>query len=128
MRVTARNIRVVKKRTLLSAYRDVDYPQEMPFYLYGRQDEVFVDHMLLRAPNVQITAINPISLSGITLTDEQLAALRLKLTQREGRTVKLTSSVDPDLLGGLVVTIGSRRIDGSIRTRLNALAQAMAHA
>ena len=84
--------------------------------------------MLLRAPNVQITAINPISLSGITLTDEQLAALRLKLTQREGRTVKLTSSVDPDLLGGLVVTIGSRRIDGSIRTRLNALAQAMAHA
>ena len=72
MRVTARNIRVVKNRTLLSAYRDVDYPPEMPFYLYGRQDEVFVDHMLLRAPNVQITAINPISLSGITLTDEQL--------------------------------------------------------
>lgn len=62
------------------------------------------------------------------LTDEQLAALRLKLTQREGRTVKLTASTDPDLLGGLVVTIGSRRIDGSIRTRLNALAQAMAHA
>jgi F-type H+-transporting ATPase subunit delta len=66
--------------------------------------------------------------SAHTLTDEQLAALRLKLTQREGRTVKLTSAVDPDLLGGLVVTIGSRRIDGSIRTRLNALAQAMAHA
>ena len=31
----------------------------------------------------------------------------------------------PDLLGGLVVTIGSQRIDGSIRTRLNSLAQAM---
>lgn len=62
------------------------------------------------------------------LTEEQLSALRLKLTQREGRTVKLTSSVDPDLLGGLVVTVGSRRIDGSIRTRLNALTKAMAHA
>ena len=37
----------------------------------------------------------------------------------------IDASVDPDLLGGLVVTIGSRRIDGSLRTRLNSLAQAM---
>ncbi len=63
--------------------------------------------------------------SAHALTDEQLEALRQKLTAREGRTVKLSHSVDPDLLGGLVVTIGSKRIDGSIRTRLNSLAQAM---
>lgn len=59
------------------------------------------------------------------LTDAQLEQLKAKLTAREGRTVKLATRVDPDLLGGLVVTIGSRRIDGSIRTRLNSLAQAM---
>ena len=59
------------------------------------------------------------------LTDEQLTALEQKLRAREGRTVKLKSRVDPDLLGGLVVTVGSKRIDGSIRTRLNSLAQAM---
>ncbi|MEP3051105.1 MAG: F0F1 ATP synthase subunit delta [Erythrobacter sp.] len=59
------------------------------------------------------------------LSDDQLATLKDKLTAREGRTVKLNPSVDPDLLGGLVVTIGSQRIDGSIRTRLNSLAQAM---
>jgi F-type H+-transporting ATPase subunit delta len=59
------------------------------------------------------------------LTDEQLSALEQKLRAREGRTVKLKSRVDPDLLGGLVVTVGSKRIDGSIRTRLNSLAQAM---
>ena len=63
--------------------------------------------------------------SAHALTDEQLETLRQKLTAREGRTVKLSSSVDPDLLGGLVVTLGSKRIDGSIRTRLNSLAQAM---
>ena len=63
--------------------------------------------------------------SAHALTDEQLETLRQKLTAREGRTVKLTHSVDPDLLGGLVVTLGSKRIDGSIRTRLNSLAQAM---
>ena len=59
------------------------------------------------------------------LTDSQLAELKSKLTAREGRTVMLSADVDPDLLGGLVVTIGSQRIDASIRTRLNSLAQAM---
>ena len=63
--------------------------------------------------------------SAHALTDEQLAALETRLRAREGRTVKLKTCVDPDLLGGLVVTVGSKRIDGSIRTRLNTLAQAM---
>ncbi|MBX7457831.1 F0F1 ATP synthase subunit delta [Qipengyuania sp. 1NDH17] len=63
--------------------------------------------------------------SAHALTDAQLADLKAKLTAREGRTVKLSTKVDPDLLGGLVVTIGSKRIDGSIRTRLNSLSQAM---
>ncbi|MFU7529164.1 F0F1 ATP synthase subunit delta [Qipengyuania sp. ASV99] len=59
------------------------------------------------------------------LGDEQIAALKNKLTARQGRTVMLTADVDPELLGGLVVTIGSQRIDASIRTRLNSLSQAM---
>ena len=59
------------------------------------------------------------------LTDEQLTALEQKLRAREGRTVKLKSRVDPDLLGGRVGTVGSKRIAGSLRTRLNTLAQAM---
>ena len=59
------------------------------------------------------------------LSDEQLAALEHKLRAREGRTVKLKTRVEPELLGGLVVTIGSQRIDSSIRSRLNSLAQAM---
>ena len=63
--------------------------------------------------------------SAHALSDDQLATLKDKLTAREGRTVMLNSSVDPDLLGGLVVTIGSKRIDGSIRTRLNSLANKM---
>ena len=35
------------------------------------------------------------------------------------------SLVDPEILGGLVVRIGSKQIDSSIRTRLNTLANAM---
>ncbi len=63
--------------------------------------------------------------SAHALSDSQLETLKTKLTAREGRTVKLVADVDPELLGGLVVTVGSKRIDGSIRTRLNSLAQAM---
>ncbi|HEY0959675.1 MAG TPA: F0F1 ATP synthase subunit delta [Novosphingobium sp.] len=59
------------------------------------------------------------------LNDDQLAQLADKLKAREGKEVKIKTSVDPELLGGLVVRIGSRQIDGSIRTRLNSLANAM---
>jgi len=59
------------------------------------------------------------------LAEEQIARLQDKLRAREGRTVKIRTSVDPSLLGGLVVTLGSKRIDGSIRTRLNLLAASM---
>lgn len=59
------------------------------------------------------------------LTDEQASELKQQLRQRVGREVSVDLSVDPNLLGGLVVRIGSQMIDSSIRTRLNALASAM---
>lgn len=66
----------------------------------------------------QVTTAHP-------LDDSQRRDLAARLKAREGREVKIEANVDPDILGGLVVTIGSRRIDGSLRTRLNSLAQAM---
>ncbi|MFL6861964.1 MAG: F0F1 ATP synthase subunit delta [Allosphingosinicella sp.] len=59
------------------------------------------------------------------LGDDQLAALRQNLKTRLGRDVAIDLTVDPAILGGLVVKIGSRQIDGSIRTKLNTLASAM---
>ena len=59
------------------------------------------------------------------LTDEQVGELKQQLRNRIGRDVNVELSVDPQLLGGLVVRIGSQMIDSSIRTRLNSLAHAM---
>jgi len=59
------------------------------------------------------------------LSDEQLAGLRHQLGARAGREVNIDASVDPSLLGGIVVKLGSQQIDASIRTKLNRLAQAM---
>lgn len=59
------------------------------------------------------------------LSDDQVAALKEQLRARTGRQVVVDLDVDPSILGGIVVKVGSQRIDGSIRTRLNTLAHAM---
>ncbi|MFL6800366.1 MAG: F0F1 ATP synthase subunit delta [Sphingomicrobium sp.] len=59
------------------------------------------------------------------LKDDQVAALKSQLRARAGRDVTLETEVDPAILGGIVVKLGSQMIDSSIRTKLNRLAQAM---
>lgn len=59
------------------------------------------------------------------LTATQIKDLAAKLKEREGKDIKIKTTVDPEVLGGLVVRIGSKQIDRSIRTRLNSLANAM---
>ena len=59
------------------------------------------------------------------LNDGQLAQLRQQLRGRAGRDVNIDTNVDPNILGGIVVKLGSQQIDASIRTKLNRLAQAM---
>jgi F-type H+-transporting ATPase subunit delta len=59
------------------------------------------------------------------LRDDQLAQLKGQLRTRAGRDVNIDATVDPSILGGIVVKLGSQQIDASIRTKLNRLAQAM---
>ncbi|MGZ2410908.1 F-type H+-transporting ATPase subunit delta [Sphingomonas sp. F9_3S_D5_B_2] len=59
------------------------------------------------------------------LNDDQLAQLKQQLRARAGRDVNLDMTVDPAILGGIVVKLGSQQIDASIRTKLNRLASAM---
>lgn len=69
--------------------------------------------------------LNATVTSAHALDAKQIAAIAAKLKAREGKDVKLTATVDPEILGGLIVRIGSTQIDSSIRTRLNTLANAM---
>ena len=59
------------------------------------------------------------------LNDDQRAALAAQLKTRARRDVSIDAHVDPSILGGIIVRLGSQMIDASIRTRLNTLAQAM---
>ena len=63
--------------------------------------------------------------SARALNDGELAELKATLKSKLGREPRLETKVDPSLLGGLVVKVGSRMIDSSLRTKLNGLAAAM---
>jgi F-type H+-transporting ATPase subunit delta len=64
-------------------------------------------------------------ISAAKLTETQVTALKQALKAALGKEVALEQRIDAGLLGGLVVKVGSRMIDTSLRTRLNSLKVAM---
>lgn len=63
--------------------------------------------------------------SAVALSDEQLAELKATLKASVGKDVQLATRVDPSLLGGLIVKVGSRMVDSSLRTKLSNLRVAL---
>lgn len=63
--------------------------------------------------------------SAVELTEDQKAALRVKLSKISGRQVKLITSVDPALIGGVRVEMDGRRYDNTIQDRLGRLRRSL---
>jgi F-type H+-transporting ATPase subunit delta len=63
-----------------------------------------------------------------TLKDDHIAALKNALKAVSGKDVDLAVKIDPAIIGGLVVKFGSRMVDTSLRTKLNAIRHAMKEA
>jgi F-type H+-transporting ATPase subunit delta len=68
--------------------------------------------------SAEVTSASPLS-------GAQLKSLADTLKQKIGKTVTLTEHVDPSLIGGLVVKVGSQMIDSSLKTKLQAMKIAM---
>jgi F-type H+-transporting ATPase subunit delta len=62
------------------------------------------------------------------LSDEEARALVETIEKASGRTIEATRTVDPGLIGGIILQIGSHRVDGSVRGRLERLRQELATA
>jgi F-type H+-transporting ATPase subunit delta len=60
------------------------------------------------------------------LTDEEAHAIVEQIERASGRKVEATRSVDPALIGGIVLQAGSRRVDASVRGRLERLSRDLA--
>ena len=57
------------------------------------------------------------------LSDDEAQAIVQTIEKASGRSVEATRSVDPALIGGIVIQVGSHRADGSVRGRLERLRQ-----
>ncbi len=61
--------------------------------------------------------------TAVELSDDEAAKVVGQIEQASGRRVEATRSVDPDLIGGIVIQAGSQRLDASVRGRLDQLRQ-----
>ncbi len=122
-----------------SPYFSTDEKQEGLRQTVTEADESFLNFLLLLLENHRMPVIFRVRREYDRLWREANHLLAVQITsaveldpsvaervgdeigRQTGRTVELTSSVDPEILGGIVVRVGNSIIDASIRTRLDNL-------
>ncbi|MEQ8964798.1 MAG: F0F1 ATP synthase subunit delta [Azospirillaceae bacterium] len=94
--------------------------QARRLFALDRMAGAYLDEMARRRGEVTATVA-----TAQALTDEQKRAIAEKLETAVGDQVRIETTVDPSLLGGMVVRVGSRMIDSSLRSKLTRLEVAM---
>jgi F-type H+-transporting ATPase subunit delta len=99
------------------------------FGLIARNRRLFAVHDIIAAFRALLAGhrgeVTAEIVSAAPLSDGQVNAIRSALSDADGREVRVATSVDGTLLGGLIVRVGSRMFDNSLRTKLNKLKIAM---
>jgi F-type H+-transporting ATPase subunit delta len=101
---------VTKLLVLLAQDRKLSY---LPDLAAAYRERLLAHQNVVRA---EVTSAAPLSA-------EKTRALEESLSKVTGKKVELSVSVDPELLGGVVATIGSTVYDGSVRTQLAQMRQ-----
>ena len=93
---------------------------------------LFAVHDVIRAFDALVAKFKGEASADVTvaepLSDKNLDALKGALKAISGKDVILNVKVDPSIIGGLVVKLGSRMVDSSLRTKLNSIKNAMKEA
>ena len=102
------------------------------FKLVAANRRLFAVHDMIKAFRALIAQHKGEATAAVTvaepLKDQHVDALRAALKSVTGKDVDLDVKVDPAILGGLIVKLGSRMVDSSLRTKLNAIKHAMKEA
>ena len=97
--------------------------------LVSKNRRLFAAPDMIRAYRAMLAAHRGETSATVTaaskLTEAQITALKQALKAALGKDVMLDQRVDPSLIGGLMVKVGSRMVDTSLRTKLNSLKHAM---
>jgi F-type H+-transporting ATPase subunit delta len=87
---------------------------------------------VIRAFNALVAKFKGEATADVTVADalseKNLDALKVALKSVTGKDVTLNVNVDPSIIGGLVLKLGSRMVDSSLRTKLNSIKHAMKEA
>ena len=121
-----------ERQAQLNALLPSDARSDVKNYLYvllreghlNLLNDVMVDltRLATQGPQARVARIS----SAIPLTPEEQQALRQRVHKRFGGDVELDFRVDSSLLGGVVVQVGDKIIDGSLAAKLNALHERLA--
>ena len=65
------------------------------------------------------------ALTAVAMTPRQMEAMRAKLSRMTGKTVIVRNTVDPSVLGGVVLRYAGKQFDGSVKARLDALEKSL---
>jgi ATP synthase F1 delta subunit len=117
----------VKRDALAAALEDAD-PLVRNFLLLLAEKGRVAEAAEMRAELERLIALAERVLeleltTAVELSDEEAAKVVGQIEQASGRKVEASRSVDPDLLGGIVIQAGSQRLDASVRGRLDQLRQ-----
>ena len=114
--------------------------------LDGKVQELFIDFLLLLVDKKRFDHVNAIFeaytaineehcgilnakvVSAITVSETQLTSLRAMLERETNKEIRLTKVVDPDIIGGLVVYLGDKVIDGSVKFQLESYKKTLGQA
>ena len=90
----------------------------------GRDLPTIIDSLVQKSAESHNKAVAEVR-SVVDLTDEQRQRLAQAIEKTTGKKVEIKVIIDPAVLGGVVTTIGDTVIDGSVRTRLEQLKNAI---
>ena len=105
-------------------YRQVFYDRQGPIRLVGAHRKIG-ERLEASYPIERRGEIAAEVIAAQPLSETQLALLSDQLRRSVGRRVSMDARVDPGLIGGMIVKVGSRMVDGSLKSKLQRLQQAM---
>lgn len=121
-----------EKAVLVSSLLPQDTPAEVSNFLnilLANNDLGFLDEILVSLRRVMLEEAGgpqqAIVTSAFELSAEEQEAISARLVQQFGANLEITFVVNPEILGGIIVQVGDKMIDDSVRGRLDALRQSL---
>ena len=89
------------------------------------EDLAQIDRSYRALLDVEVGRVRATVTSAVPLSDQETARLRESIEKMTGRTIVLDTRTDPALIGGVVAQVGATQFDGSLRTQLERMRDAL---